>query len=315
MTYISFSCPPQCWGVVQTLFDMDTTECYKGLRRAADAAKHPHTRRLGQDHEGDVMRIRRLAVPIAITSALVVLGGVTAGLILARDQAPPVAPPEVAVSVPGPAVMLGPELAATPAPGLAFIPGPELAAVRGSELAVMLEPGLKAIPETQMGGSSEGSSSEMERPSPGTVYTWQDGDRTLKAVLQAAPAAEETAIAAGASEDDAVTKGEADSVVRKQSELGGGQPVFRSESGGALMTLPGGVILALDPEWGQDAVEKFFSQNGISLERASELDFLDNGFFVETGPGFPSLELANALAGEEGVILSSPNWAREVELK
>ena len=34
------------------------------------------------------MRIRRLAVPIAITSALVVLGGVTAGLIWAEDQAP-----------------------------------------------------------------------------------------------------------------------------------------------------------------------------------------------------------------------------------
>ena len=38
--------------------------------------------------KGDVMRIRRLAVPIAITSALVVLGGVTAGLIWARDQVP-----------------------------------------------------------------------------------------------------------------------------------------------------------------------------------------------------------------------------------
>ena len=51
------------------------------------------------------------------------------------------------------------------------------------------------------------------------------------------------------------------------------------------------------------------------MERTSELDFLDNGFFVETEPGFPSLELANTLAGQDGVILSSPNWAREVELK
>ena len=34
------------------------------------------------------MRIRRLAVPIAITSALVVLGGVTAGLIWAWSPAP-----------------------------------------------------------------------------------------------------------------------------------------------------------------------------------------------------------------------------------
>ena len=258
--------------------------------------------------KGDVMRIRRLAVPIAITSALVVLGGVTAGLILARDQAPPIAPPEVVVSVPGSAAMLGPELAAMLEPGLAATPGPEL--------AVMLGPDFKATPETQMGGSSEGDSSEMERPSRGMVYTWQDGDRTLKAVLQATPVAQETETAAGASEDHAVTKGEVDSIVRKQSELGGGgQPMFRSESGGELMTLPGGVVLALDPEWDRAAVEKFFLRNGIALKRTSELNFLDNGFFVETEPGFPSLELANALAEQEGVILSSPNWAREVELK
>ena len=246
------------------------------------------------------MRIRRFAVPIAITSALVVLGGITAGLIFARDQAPPIAPPEIVVSVPGSAATLGPELAATPEP----------------RLAVMPDPDLKATPEMQMGGSSEGASSEMEGASQGMVYTWQDGDRTLKAVLQATPVAQETETAAGASEDYAVTKGEVDSIVRKQSELGsGGQPVFRSESGGELMTLPGGIILALDPEWDQDAVQEFFSRNGISLERTSELDFLDNGFFVETEPGFPSLDLANDLAGQGGVILSSPNWAREVELK
>ena len=118
-----------------------------------------------------------------------------------------------------------------------------------------------------------------------------------------------------ASEDGVAKKGELDSITRKQSGPGDGQPVFRSESGGELMTLPGGIMLALDPEWDQDAVEKFFSRNGISLERTSELDFLDNGFFVETEPGFPSLELANDLAGQEGVIISSPNWAREVDLK
>ena len=38
--------------------------------------------------KGDVMRIRKLAVPIAITSALVVLGGLTAGLIWAWPRTP-----------------------------------------------------------------------------------------------------------------------------------------------------------------------------------------------------------------------------------
>ena len=51
------------------------------------------------------------------------------------------------------------------------------------------------------------------------------------------------------------------------------------------MTLPGGILLALDPEWDRDAVEGFFSRNGISTDRTSELGFLANGFLVETEPG------------------------------
>ena len=286
------------------------------------------------------MRMTKLVAAIGFVSALVLAGGITAGLIFARDQAPPTEPtvsealvpapdaaaetgltamPEpgpVAVLETGPAAMPEPGPAAMPVPGPAAVLEPSPAVAPKAELAAMPEPGPKATPVTQMGGPSEGTSSELEGASPGTVYTYQDGDRTLKAVLQTTPVAQETETAAGASEDYAVTKGEVSGIVRKQSELGSdGQPVFRSESGGALMTLPGGIILALDPEWDQDAVEKFFSRNGISLERTSELDFLDNGFFVETEPGFPSLDLANDLAGQEGVILSSPNWSREVELK
>lgn len=81
------------------------------------------------------------------------------------------------------------------------------------------------------------------------------------------------------------------------------------------MTLPGGVLLLLDSGLDQAKVESFFSQNEIPLDRVSELGFLENGFFVETGPGLPSLELANALAAQDGVLISSPNWWIEVEAK
>ena len=295
---------------------------------------------------GDVVRMTKLVAAIGIVSALVLAGGITAGLILARDQAPPApAPmaPEVTVSAPdaaaetgltampetGPAAVRETGTAAMPERELAVAPGPDpkAAAETGPvvvletgpavapkvEFAVMLEPGPKATPVTQMGDPSKGTGSELEGSSPGTVYTYQDGDRTLKVVLQPPQTAQET-VADAASEDGLSKNGELDSITRKQSGPGDGQPVFRSESGGELMTLPGGVMLALDPEWDQAAVEKFFSRNGISLDRTSELDFLDNGFFVETEPGFPSLELANALADQDGVILSSPNWAREVDL-
>ena len=59
----------------------------------------------------------------------------------------------------------------------------------------------------------------------------------------------------------------------------------------------------------QSEVESFFSRNNISLDQVSELDFIENGFFVNTGPGFPSLELSNELADQDGVLISSPNWA------
>ena len=90
-------------------------------------------------------------------------------------------------------------------------------------------------------------------------------------------------------------------------------PVFRSASG-ALMTLPGGILLLLDPAWDQARVDRFFSDNGIAEGRVSERAFGEHAFFVATDPGFPSLSLANALAGQEGVLISSPNWQREADL-
>ncbi len=86
--------------------------------------------------------------------------------------------------------------------------------------------------------------------------------------------------------------------------------MFLSESG-ELMTLPGGVIVALNAEWDTDATAAFFTRNGIELDRVSELSHVTNGFFVQTDPGFASLDLANALAGQAAVELSSPNWSRE----
>ena len=117
-------------------------------------------------------------------------------------------------------------------------------------------------------------------------------------------------------EDEVVARGVADSIVEKEpNDVADPRPVFRSESGGGLMTLPGGVLLALDPDWDGDEVRDFFTQNGISLDRTSELEFIENGFLIDTEPGLPSLELANELAAKDGVLISSPNWWREAAAK
>ena len=94
----------------------------------------------------------------------------------------------------------------------------------------------------------------------------------------------------------------------------GAEPVFRTASG-ELMTLPGGVVLVLDASWDEAAVDAFFVQHGIARSSVMEQSFGANAFLVDTGPGLPSLELANALAVQDGVRISSPNWRREVETR
>ena len=137
------------------------------------------------------------------------------------------------------------------------------------------------------------------RPDADGVYTWHDGDRIMRVRLE--PSAAEPK--SGAATDQDVGSRE-----RGGSDTG---PVFRSESGGELMTLPGGVLLVLEPTWTGSAAAGFFSRNGIAPDEVTKLAFAENAYFLETQPGFPSLRLANALAIQEGVEISSPNWSTE----
>ncbi len=157
-------------------------------------------------------------------------------------------------------------------------------------------------------------SEEQADTDQGTIYTWQDGDRTMRVVMQDELFVQETA--ANTPYDVVVAEGVQGSIVQRQARHGpDASPVFRSESGGGLMTLPGGVLLALDPGWDEAAVESFFSRNEISTDLVFALGFLENGFLVETEPGLPSLELANALAVQDGVLIASPNWRTETEAR
>ena len=148
----------------------------------------------------------------------------------------------------------------------------------------------------------------------GTVFTWQDGASTQRVVLQDGLVVRDNN--AVNSTDDVIVRGDSNSIVQTaSSNFSDHLPVFRSESGGELMTLPGGVLVALDPDWDDQQVKEFFTQNGIGLDRISKLDFIENGFLIDTEPGFPSLQLANELAANDGVDISSPNWWREAQAK
>ena len=148
-------------------------------------------------------------------------------------------------------------------------------------------------PRTDNEARGDGDSSTQ------TTYTWRDGEHSRTVTYQA--------------ELTVVTSREGESeIVQRQaaSAQSDGPPVFRSDTG-ELMTLPGGVLLVLNPDSDQSRIDQFFAVNGISRGRVHEQTFTTNAFFIDTEPGLPSLNLAIQLAGQEGVVIASPNWERE----
>ena len=158
---------------------------------------------------------------------------------------------------------------------------------------------------------------ERGTPPRGRAHTWQDGDRTITVLLQDDLTVGDDGRLATRTprlSNEQSGLGARDSAGSANSNAEPALPVFRSQSG-SIMTLPGGVMLALDETWTEVQVDAFFTLNSIQTSRVSELDYLTNGFFVETDPGFPSLELANSLAGQGGVVAASPNWRQQVSKK
>ena len=280
------------------------------------------------------MKLPRLAIPvIAVLVIAVLAAATTTALVAARAQQPgpspaATAPPAQAepANTPTPEPTPKTEVEAPPKQALELAdqtvpkpaakdfdpkPTPKTVQDRGPK-GNRVPPG-PAQTESSLAVTQTGETGGKDSAQ-GEVYTWEDGDRTMRAVFQEDLTVQDQS---ATTSNDVVVAGKGkNSIIRKQAkDSGEAKPVFRSESGGGLMTLPGGVMLALDPEWDQAAVDKFFAGNDIPADHVMALEFLDNGFFVETEPGFPSLELANSLAPQEGVVVSSPNWWREVEAK
>ena len=251
------------------------------------------------------MKLGRVVIPIVATIAVVAIG--VAAVALVSNGVLASEPPE------------DPDPTATPLPasqaGTQVIPKLELVD-QPKEIELVL-PDIPAKPEEKSQQSAPTSTTGRTEPPPqaqGQAYSWEDGDRTLTVLLQEDLTVQKTTEIE--TSDVVLVKGAVESIIERQDRHGTDDgPVFKSESGGGLMTLPGGVLIALDPEWDQSAVDSFFEDHGITTDQVSELGFIENGFLVETDSGFPSLDLANELASQDGVLISSPNWSREVEPK
>ena len=233
------------------------------------------------------------------------------------SSAPALAPP-----TPTPTAVAQPAPTATPVASASPTASPAISGARPSPVVDPKAPkslarGDGSEPDTDRrepdGGLPRQSKDEARAGATrGPAYTWQDGDRTARVFLATDLVVQDnddTLVA-----DEIVARGDSESIVRKQPRHDGAtaiDPVFRSQAGD-LMTLPGGAILVFHEDWDRARVNQFFADHDIALSRVEARDYLPNAFFVTAEPGFPSLTLANALAGEDGVIISSPNWRTEV---
>lgn len=261
------------------------------------------------------MTLRRLVIPLVAVLVIVALAAAaTTTLVVASPQQSP-SSQEEPTPVPDIVLVIPPQPTGPPEPkpvtqeNTEPKPAPKVTLDRGPK-GSRIPPG--PVVELSSLSTSGTEDSSGKGNTSGSVYSWQDGDRTQHVVLQNDLVAQSKSD--NTSKDVVVAEMGVYSIVEGDYKQGSGaQPVFKAESGGGLMTLPGGVLLSLDPDWDQTTVDKFIEGNGISPDQVSEIDFLDNTFFVETEPGFPSLELANSLADKEGVKVSSPNWQQQYE--
>ena len=263
-----------------------------------------------------------LTVVAAALAALVIAagaagcGGSTVG---APSPPPPATAPaaqETVAGAAGNAVAIGP-VAPAQASGASSAPD----AVADVTPELMRESDAAPAPATRPAGILASSSGQdvpvratSQASTQGREYTWQDGDSTRHVWIQVDLVAQPTT--RNRPDDVIAAEGGVWSIVRKQArhEQGGGETVFRSEAG-ELLTFPGGALVMLDEAWDAARVGRFFADQGIAMSRAEALSLGPNVFLVSTAPGIAAIELANALAGLEGVVYAVPNRLLGMELQ
>ena len=90
--------------------------------------------------------------------------------------------------------------------------------------------------------------------------------------------------------------------------------VFTSgRENGNFKALAGGVIVALKKGWSASEVQTWANTHGYTLQK--KLPMAGNYYVVGGATGIASLYLANEIRQKQGVLWSSPNWWRQVQLK
>ena len=144
------------------------------------------------------------------------------------------------------------------------------------------------------------------------VYTFEDGDRTVRVILQGDLVVSETG--AGTATDEVARRAARGNIVRRQFGTARCRPAGVSLCIGRRVDDPAGRRAAR----AGPGVGRGRGQWLLRAEQHLERTNIRAGLHTRTGSWcepnrvFPSLELANALAAQKGVVVSSPNWWREV---
>ena len=85
-------------------------------------------------------------------------------------------------------------------------------------------------------------------------------------------------------------------------------PVFHDtpNASGSLRSLPGNVIVYLNPDWDQNKITRWLETNGYEVVK--KLDVRSNAFVLKTEPGIKALQLANTLYESGEVVAAFPDW-------
>ena len=79
---------------------------------------------------------------------------------------------------------------------------------------------------------------------------------------------------------------------------------------GRMRALPGNIVVYLDPQWNQAAVNHWLNLHKLEIVKKVEIG--PNIYVIKTGPGLEALTTANALYKSGEVKAAFPDWWQEV---
>jgi hypothetical protein len=166
-------------------------------------------------------------------------------------------------------------------------------------------------------------------------YTWYDGDRAQTVWLnpqllaefnptpQSAAQVRAAGLATGVGKDvqggvrlwqvsNSTTAARALATAQPNSRFA---PVLHSapNASAAMKSLPGNVVVILNPAWDGAAVSAWLARN--NLQMLEKIGSGSNVYLIKSAPGLASLDLANAIYKAGEVLSASPNWWTEVHTR